>query len=366
MSRTDSRPLLAHSTAVREAVRTLNPGYFALVMASGIISAAMHHKHATAVSVLLLWIAVIAYLTLVLASTARLIMFPREFRDDLYDSGRAFGFFTFIAATNVLGVRLSLDGLGTVALALLLVGTLTWLVLGYLVPWTAVLSTADRPVVQRANGTWFIWVVASQSVAVLAATLQPDMGGAWRQSLALLAVSSWSIGVFLYASAGIFVAARMMLYPLRPADLIPQYWVSMGAAAITVLAGARIVEMAEAPMVNATRGLIAGTSVVFWAFGSWLIPALLAAGVWRHFVHHIPLRYEAPLWSVIFPLGMYGLGGYYLGQADHLPIVHFIGSAGSWVALAAWAVTLLAMLHHLVRTLGFGPRRAGDTATRAG
>lgn len=51
----------------------------------------------------------------------------------------------------------------------------------------------------------------------------------------------------------------------------PAYWVAIGATAITVLAGARIVEMANAPMVAATRGLVAGTSVVFWAFGGWLI-----------------------------------------------------------------------------------------------
>ncbi|MGH3562674.1 MAG: tellurite resistance/C4-dicarboxylate transporter family protein, partial [Mycobacterium sp.] len=66
--------------------------------------------------------------------------------------------------------------------------------------------------------------------------------------------------------------------------------------------------------------------------------------------------YEAPLWSVIFPLGMYGVGGYYLGQADHLPIVHYIGSSESWIALAAWGVTFLSMLHHLASTLGFETR----------
>ena len=82
----------------------------------------------------------------------------------------------------------------------------------------------------------------------------------------------------------------------------------MGATAITVVAGARIVQMADAPMVAATRGLIAGTAVLFWAFGTWLIPPPIAAGVWRHVVHRIPLRYEATAWSVVFPLGMYGVG----------------------------------------------------------
>lgn len=340
------------ATGLREAVRSLNPGYFALVMASGIISSAMYQEGAIPLSVLLLWVTVLAYLTLLVVSATRLVLFRSAFRADLSDPGRAFGLFTFVAATNVLGARLVMDGHTDVALGLLAVGSLAWLVLGYLVPWTAVLGTAERPVVQRANGTWFIWVVASQSVAVLAAALEPEMEGTWRQGLALLAVSSWSVGVFLYGAAGIFVAARLLLYPLRPEDLIPQYWVSMGATAITVLAGARIVEMAQAPMVNATRGLIAGTAVVFWAFGTWLIPPLIAAGFWRHVLHRIPLRYEAPLWSVIFPLGMYGLGGHYLGQADHLPIVFYIGSMESWVALTAWGATFAAMLHHLAKTLG--------------
>ena len=103
----------------------------------------------------------------------------------------------------------------------------------------------------------------------------------------------------------------MMLYELRPVDLNPPYWVAMGACAITRAAGARIVEMADAPMVAVTRGLIAGVAVVFWAFATWLIPALVAAGIWRHWVHRVPLNYEATLWSIIFPLGMYAVAGIY-------------------------------------------------------
>jgi tellurite resistance protein TehA-like permease len=123
----------------------------------------------------------------------------------------------------------------------------------------------------------------------------------------------------------------------------------MGALAITVVAGARFVEMDSAPMVDATRGLIAGASVFFWAFGTWLIPALVIAGYWRHVRHRVPLRYEATLWSIIFPLGMYGVGSQFLGDVDHLPIVHAIGSVEIWVALAAWLITFVAMVIHIWR-----------------
>lgn len=347
------------TAGVREAVRTLHPGYFALVMGTGIVSIGMHNHGVYALSVVLLWLGVFAFAVLVVVTAARIIAFRADFIADLRDPRRAFGSFTFVAAADVLGTRLAVDTHYRLAFGLLIVGWLAWLVLGYVVPWSACLRTTHRPVLQHANGTWFIWVVASESVAVLAAALEPELETG-RRELALLAVFSWSVGVFLYAGAGIFVGARMLLYGLRPEDLTPPYWVSMGATAITVVAGARIVEMAHAPMVDATRGLIAGTSVVFWAFGTWLIPPLVAAGIWKHVVHRIPLRYEGPLWSVVFPLGMYGVSGDYLGKADHLPIVEYIGADESWIALAAWAVTFVAMLHHLVTTLGFGNRTSTE------
>ena len=165
------------------------------------------------------------------------------------------------------------------------------------------------------------------------------------------------------------VTARMLLYPFSPEDLTPPYWVAMGATAITVVAGARIVQMADAPMVEATRGLVAGVSGVFWAFGTWLIPPLIFAGIWRHVLHRLPLRYDPTLWSIVFPLGMYSVAGSYLGKAAHLPIVRGIGDTESWVALAAWLAVFAAMLRHLGRCwAGFaaGPLRPARIWSRRG
>jgi tellurite resistance protein TehA-like permease len=329
------------------AIRTLHPGYFALVMATGIVSIAMDNHGLAGLSLTLLAIGCLAYAVLVVLNLWRTLAHPDAMVADLRDPQRAFGSFTFVAATDVLGARFVVTGHPAAALVLLVIGWLAWMVLGYLVPWMALLGQTRRHILRDANGTWFIWTVATQSIAVLSAALEPVVHEG-RRELALLAVFSWSVGIFLYAGTGVFVAARMLLYPLRPGDLTPPYWVAMGATAITVVAGARIVQMADAPVVAVTRGLAAGTSVVFWAFGSWLVPVLVAAGIWRHVVHHVPLRYEAPLWSVVFPLGMYSVGARYLGQADHLPIVKAIGADESWVALAAWFLTFLAMIHHLV------------------
>jgi tellurite resistance protein TehA-like permease len=357
MSRTDVDSL---GGRVAHAVEGLTPGYFALVMATGILSTGLWLQGHRTASGAFASIAVTAFVVLVVLTTARFVAFPAAVRDDFGDPRRAFGFFTLVAGTDVLAARLGLDAHYKVSAVLLAAAGSLWLVLGYVIPWTAVLGRSTRPVVATANGTWFIWVVASQSVAVAAAGLEPHATGVQRE-LAVLAVVAWSVGIFLYAAAGVLVALRMMLYELRPLDLTPPYWVAMGACAITVLAGARIVEMAETPMVAAMRGLVAGTSVVFWAFASWLIPALVAAGWWRHVHHRVPLRYEATLWSMVFPLGMYAVAGLYLGQADRLPLVHAVGAAELWVALGVWALVLVAMAAHVVRTVLVAPRAPADT-----
>ena len=334
------------TTRVRALVQGLTPGYFALVMASGIISLGLHLDGYDLLSWMLFAVCACAYVILLTLNAWRFLQFRDAMVGDFREPRRAFGFFTFVAGTNVLGVRAGAEGWYAVTGALLVVAGLVWLVLGYVVPWSAVLSREERPVVAAANGTWFIWVVASQSTAIAAATLETVVTDG-RAGLAVLAVLSWSVGVFLYAASAVIVSLRLMLYRLNPAEFDPPYWVSMGAVAITVVAGARIVEMDSAPMVDATRGLIAGLSVVFWCFATWLIPVLVAAGWWRHMRRRVPLRYEATLWSIIFPLGMYSVAGVYLGRADRLPLVESVGSIWLWVALGAWLVVFIAMLTSL-------------------
>src|SRR5450759_4248658 len=154
------------SASLSEAVRTLHPGYFALVMATGIVSVGLRSHDMTTLSATLMWLAGGCYLVLLVVSAWRIAVFPTEVRRDLADPSRGFGFFTFVAGTNVLGARFALEGYISAAAVLLVVGGLAWLLLGYLVPWTAVLGHRHRPETVGANGTWFIWVVASQSVAV--------------------------------------------------------------------------------------------------------------------------------------------------------------------------------------------------------
>jgi tellurite resistance protein TehA-like permease len=126
-------------------------------------------------------------------------------------------------------------------------------------------------------------------------------------ALAALAICCWAVGVVLYLIVAVLVATALLQYPVRAADLTPPYWVFMGATAISVLAAAQILRLQHAPLQAAVHDVVSGISLILWAFGTWLIPLLLVAGAWRHLLQRVPLGYDPGLWSIVFPVGMYGV-----------------------------------------------------------
>lgn len=343
-------------------MRDLPPGYFALVMATGIISLGLHLEGVDVLSTVLVVIAATGYVVLVALTVWRGIRYPRHVVNDFSAAHNGFSFFTFVAGTNVLGSRIAAEH-ASVALPLALLGVsfAAWLVLGYVIPGLVIGRHQGADILAGLNGTWFIWSVASQSIAVLAASLEPTAPSGISDALSIIAVLSWGIGLILYGVIGCAVVIRLLTRGIPAADLGPPYWVTMGAGAITVLAGSRIVEMSDTAMVSVVRAPVAAAAVVFWAFATWLIPALAGIGLWRHLIKRVPLHYEASMWSMVFPLGMYAVAGIYLGDADDLPIVGWIGGHFLWVALVVWAIVLIWMLVSLVAA-SRAPREALSVA----
>jgi tellurite resistance protein TehA-like permease len=131
----------------------------------------------------------------------------------------------------------------------------------------------------------------------------------------------------------------------------------MGATAISVLAGAQLLEMPRDSLQAAVHPVVAGLSVILWAFGTWLIPLLVIAGIWRHAVHHVPLVYELGLWSIVFPVAMYGVGSHELGRVLKVPWLVTLGRDETWGALAVWALVLLAMAWAFTASVGATSRK---------
>lgn len=346
-------------SALSKAIEHLSPGYFALVMGTGIVSMGLHLVGFAVLSIILLWIAGVSYVVLWVLYIWRAITHRSAMLHDLRGPEMAFAYFTVVAGTNVLAVRLTQEGLVSIALPLFLFAAVLWFVFGYVLPWQVFMTRDGKPILARTNGTWFIWAVASQSLAIGMAQVQPyfEEGAMW---VGLLAVLSWSVGVALYAGVAMLVLLRIIHFGITPKEFEPPYWVAMGAMAIAVVAGTNIIDMQSTPMVDATRALIEGTVVVFWSFCVWLIPMLIGAGVWRHVIHKVPLTYVPTMWSIVFPVGMFAVASINLGRVDALPLVEAIGDGALVVAVLVWALVFLAMIRSMIRvivnTLRFMPK----------
>ncbi|MGH7904687.1 MAG: tellurite resistance/C4-dicarboxylate transporter family protein [Candidatus Dormibacteraceae bacterium] len=329
--------------SIEATVRDLHPSYFAVVMATGIVSIAAGQAGQAPLSDALLVVASVSYAVLCAMYAWRLLRHRADFLLDARSSHRAFGFFTFVAGSNVLGERFLLAGDAQVTLALALLGLAGYVVLTYAVPAWSMLATSKQPLGQSVNGTWLLWVVATQSVSTVAATLAH--AGSHVAGLSVLAVCFWALGVVLYGILIVLVMMRLLLIDLAADHLSPPYWISMGATAISVLAGSHILRLpASLPIVAAARATVEGTSLLLWAFGTWWIPLLVLFGVHRHLVKWRPLGYEPLLWSVVFPLGMYAASSREFGAVEHLGFMVAIAKVGVWVAVGAWVLVFGSML----------------------
>jgi tellurite resistance protein TehA-like permease len=340
---------------LRAAVRDADPGCFAVVMATGIVSQAMRLDGAAVASAILLGVAIAAYVLLAAGYAWRLAAYPRLVGADAADPRRAFGFFTLAAGSDVLAARLAGDDQG-VAAALLVIGGISWALLSYAVPLLLAGRSSVRPALAAANGTWFLWSVATQSVAVGLTSLPAPVPGA----VAALAVFCWAVGVILYLLVAGLVVAAALSFSVRPT---PAYWVFMGGTAISALAGAQILRLPPGPLQAAVHAVVAGLSVMLWAFGSWLIPLLVVVGVWRHVRRHVRLAYEPGLWSIVFPVGMYGVASHELGTVLNVSWLVTLGRDEAWSALAVWVAVSAAMTAAL---LSRPPAPAEDTPHQVG
>ena len=338
-------------------VRELSPAYFGMVMATGIVAVAAHLGHMPRVAGALFKLNVAIYGALVLLNAVRAARHRREFAADLVDHLRGPGFFTWVAATAVLGAQFILQaGDYRAGQALAVLAGALWFAFTYLI-FAAFTVKEQKPALdQGINGAWLLAVVATQSIAVLAALLAPQ-AGAQRLALDFLALSLWLFGGMLYIWMMTLIFYRYTFFRLAPGDLTPPYWINMGAMAISTLAGALLVmNAATAPFLQSLLPFLKGFTVFYWAAGTWWIPMLLVLGVWRYGIKRFPLRYDPLYWGAVFPLGMYGVGTHEMALALGLDFLAVVPRAFLWAALLAWGAAFAGWAAAMLIRPGRRPR----------
>lgn len=351
----DAARLVAH---LRRSVQELHPAYFAMVMATGIVSIVAGRLGLQEASVLLFRLNVPAYLAVWALFAARAIAYPRRFLADLGSHQRGPGFFTSVAATCVLGLQFAtLGGNTTVALGLFWLGLVLWGACTYSVFVLLSIREGKPSLAEGINGGWLVAVVATQSLCLLgAAVLAPRSGGS--DAVFFFLAALWLAGGMLYVWMISLIFYRYMFFRFSPADLMPPYWINMGAVAISVVAGAALSDAARgSALLQGLLPFLNGLTLMFWATATWWIPMLLLLGLWRHGgASRIPFVYDPLYWGLVFPLGMYSLATYRVGQVFALPFLWWLARAFAVVALCAWLLTFLGMASRLIHLLVLAAR----------
>ncbi|MFI0896257.1 tellurite resistance/C4-dicarboxylate transporter family protein [Streptomyces sp. NPDC020983] len=299
---------------------TVPPGAGAAVMATGIVSIGLHLTGRDVLSEVFLTVTAALWVLLAVAFAVRLA----ADRSGWIAASANPPALTAVAATCVLGTRLSLLGAQRTALALLALGAVAW-------PWLllSVLRHLRRP----APGAAFLVCVATEGLAVLAATLASAGQGDW---LAWAALAACLLGVVLYAEA------------LRRFDLgqvltgSGDHWIAAGALAISALAASKLT--ASPVWTGAGHGALRVLTFVLLGLDLAWYAVLAVCEVLRPRPH-----YDLRRWSTVFPLGMSAVACLSTAQAGHVRQLHGTGTVLLWIALAAWLLVAAGFAAHVAR-----------------
>jgi tellurite resistance protein TehA-like permease len=344
---------------LRGAVADLFPGYFALVMATGIVALGAEQLNFDFVADALWFIALVAFVVLILLSVLRVVWFPKAIASDLTHHRTGFAFLTLVAGANVLGSGAALiRAWWDFAWVLWVVGLVCWVGLLYPALIGVIVGSPKPPLGEGINGTWFLLTVATESIAVLGALLLLHRGNP-SELLEFTVLAVFALGFLLYVIVMTMLFLRWTFAELQPEELEPPSWIAAGAVAITVLAGSNLLAVrGTAPRVDRVAPFVEGLVVLSWATATFWIPVMIAIGGWRHALRRVPLRYHPSYWALVFPIGMYGVATYRMAAVTDLGILAHWPQVIFGIAIATWVLAFVGLLKHLVR----GPSRAAPPA----
>jgi tellurite resistance protein TehA-like permease len=346
----------------RDDLKTLHPAYFAMVMATGIVAISAHLHDIPVVAGILFWLNALFLAGLLAATGARLLRYPRDVAADLRSHSRAVGFFTIVAALAVFGAQLDLQrGEARLAAVFWAVAAILWAVMTYGVL-GLLMAKADKPRLgDGLNGGWLVIVVAPQSVVLLTVlVVSHGLLAGLAPSLMFMALVLWLVGGVLYLWITTLIFYRYTFEAMAPEDFSPADWIDMGAAAISALAGATLVQHASlSPLVAEVVPFAKGLTLFLWGIATWWIPLLMVLSAWRTLISGLPIAYGALDWSGVFPLGMYSVSTYSLMEILDAPFLAGLSMAFTIIALAAWLLTLLGFVISCL-----APRQAGRGVSR--
>lgn len=333
-------------------LKTLSPSYFALVMATGIISIAAFFEGLPVVSYGLFYTNVVFLVILCCFFAYRSFFYKKQVLDDFRSYEKGPGFFTMVAALCIVGNQLVLlfDAVAIAEVMLVMAGA-SWLVIMYGFFFNFTVTSDKKSLKEGINGSWLLIVVAIQALSSLISLVAQDFD-AISYLLLFLALCLFLLGCIFYLYFMSLIIYRISFFSLTAYELGAPYWINMGATAISALAGSMLILHSSAfHFIVDMLPFLKGFTLFFWAAGSWWIPLLIILGIWRHLFKEVPVPisakgYNPTYWAIVFPLGMYTAATFRLSEALEIPFLKGISDVFIYAAFIAWAAVILGFLSY--------------------
>lgn len=335
------------------AIHWFRPGYFAMVMATGIVSIACFHLGLVSVAHALFWLNCCLYIFFWGCMLFRMVRSPIRFLSGFDDPSDAPQCLTIDAGTCVLGTQFALLlGPTRISLILLILGAVLWSLLTYAVLSSVIMQTSKPPFPNVINGTWLLVIVSIQAFSILT-NLHAAYVAQYRMLFTFFSMVFLSAGSILYLVVTPIILYRLMFLPISAGQFTPPYWIIMGAAAITAVSAASVAgQSALEPVLPIPAQISTEIMVLFWSFASWCIPLLVLLEIIHHRRFGLPVfRYDPALWSLAFPAGMYVVATYHAGRLLGTPWLTTLAHALLYPALIVWVLIFVGFVASLAETI---------------
>lgn len=324
-------------------IKDFPPVYFALPMSTGIITIASYSLGYEQIAQALLVLNTVELVIFSLLFLARIVFFFPGFLERLSSLDKGGSFLAIVAAFSVVGTaNMMTKEHSLLASVNWYVALFSWFFILYTFIFAITIRKAKPPFTTSINGSWLLIIVASQSVSILGNTIIEHLGIPVRIGL-LITTLMYLLGLMFYLIIIGIIFYRMVFFPFKPIDFQPSYWINMGAAAISTLAGAVLYQaLRDFGDFEEFLPIVKAFTILFWTFGTWWIPILIGLEVWKRVT--MKVSYSPSYWSMIFPLGMYTVCTWQLANTLHIPLLKNLANTWIFIAWSAWIYMYANML----------------------
>lgn len=327
---------------LQKEIARLIPSYFALVMATGIISISGVLLEIPYLGKGFFYFNILAYSVLLILLILRVIYYFPNIRKEFNEAKQSPGFLTVVAGSAILGKQFVLIAENyLIATILYYFSLILWFLLIYTL-FTITITKRFKPGLDHGmSGIWLLIVVSSEALAILGSVLADHLAIP-KEVVLFMSLAFFLLGSLFYIILITLIFYRLTFFKLHANEFLPAYWINMGAVAIITLAGTQMIDTIPMIIPEAIP-FIKGFILLFWVMGTWWIPLIAILDIWRYFVKSISLKYTPRRWGMVFPLGMYTVCTYRLAETFELDFLFIISDVFIYIALLMWSIGIIGL-----------------------